>query len=118
MAKRLYEDICDRLDRELDEFFYSITGERMRPEELEILDKLLHSVKSVSTIKAMHNAGEEWDRGDYYKRSSYNSGEHDSNYGYSGHSEKDVMMSKLQKMMSDSTDPHEREVIQSYMHKL
>lgn len=117
MGKRLYEDICDRLDSELEEFFYSIKSDRMRPEELDVLDKLLHSVKSVSTIKAMKNAGEEWENGDYYKR-GYDNGERNDSRGYSGHSEKDIMTSKLQKMMEDATDPHEREIIKSYMHKL
>ena len=117
MAKRLYEDICDRLDKELEEYFYSIRNEKMRPEELDVLDKLLHSVKSVSTIKAMNNAGEEWERGDYYKK-DYDNGERSESHGYSGHSEKDIVMSKLQKMMNDASDPREREAIQSYMHKL
>lgn len=137
--KRLYEDICERLDKELHEYYYSIKNEKMTPEELDILDKILHAVKSVSTIKAMNDAYDERSSYDSYSnrsmRRSYDGygygydnrrgrdGDSDgryseNSYGYSGHSEKDVMMNKLQKMMDESNDQHEREIIQNYMHKL
>ena len=75
MGKRMYEDLCEMLEGELN----TITKKgELTKESLELIDKLTHAIKSVTTIKAMEDA-EKWDGGSSYR--GYSRGYH----AYDGH---------------------------------
>ena len=66
MGKRMYEDLCEMLEGELNTL--TKKGE-ITKESLELIDKLTHAIKSISTIKAMEEA-KEWEKGGSYGQGS------------------------------------------------
>lgn len=73
--KRMYEDLCGMLEKELDTL--TKKGD-ITSEDLTHIDKLTHSIKSISTIVAMEEAkenGGSYDgRGGYSRNNSYDGG--------------------------------------------
>ena len=65
--KMLYE-LCETLNKELEEVFKETTQKGMNSTYLDYIDKLTHSLKSVKTIIAM----EESKGGNYGNNGSYN----------------------------------------------
>ena len=100
---------------------------------LEMIDKLTHSIKSLDTIIAMEESGYSREEGYSGRRDSmgryadgasyarYNDGMEQSGYSgrrYSRDEGKANMISQLQSMMQDAPSSEEREVLQSAMSKL
>lgn len=111
----ILEKYCDRVDKELGELYTKISkSETLPPVDLESMDKLLHSLKSIKTVMAMleyDERGDEGYSGKYYsdpvytKRYSNDGGYSGNRYnrsmsrGYSRDSERSDMIRKLEDMM-------------------
>ena len=87
---------------------------------LDTIDKLTHSIKSISTIMAMEDAGYSRDYVDKYRGASYaqkrdSMGRYSRRYvdrrGYSRDEEMDRMVEKLEKMMEKTEDQNVRMAI-------
>lgn len=128
-AKELLEKYCERIEKELGDLYKNIEkSDTMPPATLEVMDKLLHSMKSVKTTLAMLEYGNEDDgySGKYYsapiyeRRYSQNgysgrddySGRRMMNKGYSRDSEKHDMIRKLEDMMARVRSDEEAMAIQ------
>ena len=113
-----YEQICDRLDCELDDYFAKKidSSPNMTLQDAEIIDLFLHSLKSIKTIMAME--GYDANRG--YSGSRYTSnyggrnfsernysGRRDSMGRYSRDSEKEDVMQKLETMLQNAKSEDE-----------
>lgn len=129
-----YYDLKKMLCKELEE----VTKRgNLSAGDLEVVDKLTHSIKSLVTIMAMEeNDGYSWARGRsnmgryndggsyerYYDDGGY-SGRRYSDGGYSGRrysrdEGKSHMIHQFEKLMDDATTQEEREVIQSALGRL
>ena len=123
------EKYCERMEKELEDQLKKIDKLNPLPlAELDISDKLLHSVKSIKTILAMLEYNDEEDNGysgkyysaPTYARRKYNNGGYSGNYssntsngrGYSRDSEKQDMIRKLENMMSRVLSDDEAMAIQ------
>ena len=125
-AKELLEKYCERIEKELGDLYKNIEkSDTMPPATLEVMDKLLHSMKSVKTTLAMI----EYDRDDdgysgkyysydrHYPQNGY-SGRSDDysgrrmSRGYSRDSEKHDMIRKLEDMMARVRTDEEAMAIQ------
>jgi len=105
----LKEMLEDELDKVVDKGVVS-------RDALDVIDKLTHSIKSIDTIIAMEDAG--YSYGDYSDaRGRGRNAKRDSmgRYSRGRYSYDDDSMSTLEHMMSNATDPHEREMIQKMM---
>ena len=71
--KRMYEDVCMMLEKELDSLSKK---DELTAESLEYIDKLTHAIKSISTIVAMEEAKEHGSYDNYSRGGSY-----DGSYG-------------------------------------
>lgn len=84
MSKKM-EELRDMLCEEL--WKVSKKGELSSPAELDAIDKLTHSIKSIDTIAAME---ESYNGGDRYSerngRSSYTNGSYNNSYNEGGNS--------------------------------
>ena len=75
--EELLHKYCERITQELDEKFVSIENvPKITPQDLEVIDMLLHSLKSIKTVLAMVESDNKYS-GTYYPRYS-------GNYSYSG----------------------------------
>ena len=115
--------------------------------DLDVIDKLTHSIKSLVTIMAMEEGGYSYeggnsngnsgarrrdsmgryaDGGSYNYRDGGNSGYSGRRYNDSGYSGrrysrdegKEHMMQQLEKLMDDASTQEDREIIQSAISKL
>lgn len=103
----LKEMLCDELEQ------IAHKGE-LSAGSLDTIDKLTHSIKSISTIMAMEDAGYSRDYVDKYRGASYaqkrdSMGRYSRRYmgrrgGYSRDEEMDRMVEKLEKMMEKTED--------------
>ena len=121
-AIEILEKYCERIEKELDDEYKKIEKlNPLPPGELEIVDKLLHSMKSVKTVLAMLEYSDDEDgySGKYYSTPSYTkrymnddrrySGDDYSGRrrGYSRDSEKSDMIHKLEDMMDRARTDNE-----------
>ena len=137
--ERLKKILCTEIDDTID----SIMREgKMSINDLEIIDKLTHSLKSVITTMAMEDSGYSYNdgysgargrssmgrygdggnSGRYYDNSGY-SGRRYSDGGYSGRrysrdEGKSYMIQQFEKLMNDVSSQEEHEVLQSAINKL
>lgn len=111
----LLEKYCERIEKELEDQYKKIEKlNPLPPTELDITDKLLHSMKSVKTVLAMLEYDEDDDDGysgsaptyaRRYVRSDRGYSGRDDSYssrrgGYSRDSERHDMVRKLEDMMN------------------
>lgn len=128
-----YYDLKKKLCKELEE----IADKReLSAGDLEVVDKLTHSIKSIVTIMAMDDSGYSYNDGysGARRRDSmgrYADGEYDDGYsgrrysdgGYSGRrysrdEGKSHMVQQFEKLMDDASSQEEREVLQSAINRL
>lgn len=137
MHEDLY-DLCETISREIGEANDKIraAGGKLSGSDVEYVDKLTHTLKSIKTILAMEDAGYSEDRyGRYdhpYERgSSYERGRagnvrrdsmgrysRDYRDGYSRNDGREELMDNLRAMMEESKDNNTRREIQQFMAKL
>lgn len=69
----MYEAICDALHREMDEMEekYSSGKAAMNREDLDMIDKMAHALKSIATYKAMVEGERSRTRRYYEPRDEY-----------------------------------------------
>lgn len=122
----LLENYCERIEKELGELYTKKIekSEVLSPADVDVTDKLLHSMKSIKTVLAMLEYDDESDNGysgkNYsaptYMRRRYNNGGYSGNTGnsrgYSRDSEKQDMIRKLENMMSRVRSDDEAMAIQ------
>ena len=128
-----YYDLKKKLCKELEE----IADKReLSAGDLEVIDKLTHSIKSIVTIMAMDDSGYSYNDGysGTRRRDSmgrYADGAQDDGYsgrrysdgGYSGRrysrdEGKSHMVQQFEKLMDDASSQEEREVLQSAINRL
>lgn len=141
-----YKQLKDILCTEIDEAVNSIMRQgKISLNDLEVIDKLTHSLKSVVTTMAMEDGGYSYNGGYSEARRSNNMGRYadggysgryygrNSNEGYSsrGYSDggysgrrysrdegKSYMIQQFEKLMEDTSTQEEREVLQSAINRL
>lgn len=124
----VYYNIKKMLCKELEEV--AKRGE-LSTGDLEVVDKLTHSIKSIVTIMAMEDSGYSYNDGYSGARRRdgmgryMNSGSYDSYYdgGYSGRrysrdEGKSHMIHQFEMLMNDASTQEERDVIQSALSRL
>ena len=132
-----YYDLKKMLCRELEEI---ARKQQLSAGDLEIVDKLTHSIKSIVTIMAMDDSGYSYNDGysgarrrdsmgryadggnsDRYYDDGYSGRRYYDNYqdrGYSRDEGKTHMIRQFEKMMDEASSPDVREVIQSALNKM
>jgi len=128
----LYYDLKKMLCRELDEI---ARQKELSMGDIEVVDKLTHSIKSLVTIMAMEDSGYSYGDGygGTYRRNEmgrYADGNYDDGYsgrryydgGYSGRrysrdEGKSYLIHQFEKLMENAS-PEEHEVLQSAINKL
>lgn len=146
MGLQMFYDLKKMLCKELDELTYKAKDGRIESEhDLETIDKLTHSIKSVETVIAMKEAQEEGESGytmpvymgdrrfvdgrmsnrmsrrggrsNTQRRDSMGRYSRDEMRGYSGHTEED-MIEELRDLMMDAKDDHTRMKFQRFIEDL
>jgi len=131
-----YHELKKMLCKELDEIVDKGRGE-LSAGDLDAVDKITHSIKSLVTIMAMEDTGYSYDNrmSGTYKRNRYNDGwdnrYYDNEYSgrryyddgyserrYSRDEAKTHMIHQFEKLMDDASSQGERDVIQSALNKL
>ena len=133
MGMQMYYDLKKMLCKELDTITYNSKNGRIENEhDLDIIDKLTHSIKSLETVIAMKEAQEEGESGysvPHYmgdrrfvnrsnrdddrmsnrmsRRDNSNMRRRSNNDGYSRHTE-DEMIEDLRDLMAEAKDEHTR----------
>lgn len=122
-----YYDLKKMLCRELEEI---ARKQQLSAGDLEIVDKLTHSIKSIVTIMAMDDSGYSYNDGYSGARRRDSMGRYDDGYsgrryydnyqdrGYSRDEGKTHMIRQFEKMMDEASSPDVREVIQSALNKM
>lgn len=90
--------------------------------DLETVDKLTHSIKSLLTIMAMEDSGYSR-RENVSKHTDYGRYYYDDGYGYSGRrysrdEGKSYMIQQFERLMNETSSPEEHEVLQSAINRL
>ena len=133
-------ELCETIMQEVSDANEKIreAGGKLTSGDLEYLDKVTHTLKSIkSTIAMMENEGNSYDGGSYddgysgrYSRRSYNDGSYargrgtyakrDSMGRYSsrGYSRDDGMIEKLRDLMEEAPNDQIRQDIQRLMQKM
>jgi len=128
-----YYDLKKKLCKELEE----IADKReLSAGDLEVVDKLTHSIKSIVTIMAMDDSGYSYNDGysgarrrdsmGRYADGAYDDGYSGRRYSDGGYSErrysrdegKSHMVQQFEKLMDDASSQEEREVLQSAINRL
>lgn len=146
MLENLHE-LCEKLERELKEVNTKLnqSGAKINSDDLSIIDKLTHSIKSVKTVIAMEEypdgySGEysgEYSRegGWNYNRPYYTSGNYYGNSGarrmrdsmgrytsrdsgYSRDASRQKMVDKLSTLLDDTMSDSERQAINECIEKI
>lgn len=124
-----YYDLKKMLCKELDMIMQESRGE-LSKSDLDTIDKLTHSIKSLVTIMAMEDSGYSYDGGYSGVRRHDSMGRYaDYDDGYSGRryydgrrysrdDGKSHMIHQFEKMMEESSSPEEHEVLQSAINRL
>lgn len=122
-----YYELKKMLCRELD---YITNKGELTPRDLDFVDKLTHSIKSLVTIMAMDEKYDNSGSGlygsyDNYDRGYGMSGRRDSmgrfapmTQGYSRDESKSQMLDHLNKMVNETNNKDERETIQRIINEL
>lgn len=144
MGMQTYYDIKKMLCKELDEMTYNGNGRIKNREELELIDLLTHSIKSVETVIAMNEAQESGKSGHFlypYGMNSFESNEASNrsrsrglsnaqkrnamgqfsreSYESRGYSREEAdMMSNLHDLMARAKDDHTRKKFQRFIEDL
>lgn len=126
MSKKM-EELRDMLCTEL--WKVSKKGEISSPAELEAIDKLTHSIKSIDTIMAMEESyGNEYSERNYDNGNSYARGR--SRYAkrdsmgrysrdrYSYDDSKEAMLEHIEQMMNSNTDERMRQAIRDFKYQI
>lgn len=140
-------DICDVVAQKLDRYNEKLSknGGEMSASDLEIIDKLTHTLKSVKTTIAMIEAedkdysGAYWDGKQYYdgqqsmdnmstrsqsgargrgSRAKRDSMGRYSRDGYSRDDAKEDMMNDLYELMDNAPDDHTRKKLERFINEL
>ena len=143
MGMQMYYDLKKMLCKELDTITYNSKNGRIENEhDLDIIDKLTHSIKSLETVIAMKEAQEEGESGynvPHYmgdrrfvnrsnrdddrmsnrmsRRDNSNMRRRSNNDGYSRHTE-DEMIEDLRDLMAEAKDEHTRMKFQRFIEDL
>lgn len=134
MSKKM-NDLRDMLCEEL--WKVSKKGEISSPAELEAIDKLTHSIKSIDTIMAMeeskendysergysksyNNSSDSYARGNnrYTKRDSMGRYSRDNSMRYSYDDSKEAMLEHIEQMMNSNTDERMRQAIRDFKYQI
>lgn len=126
-----YHELKDMLCRELEDL---VKKGELSPGDLDVVDKLTHSIKSLVTIMAMEDSGYSNDDGYRYsgrnrRRDSMGRYASDGSYNryyddrysgrrYSRDEGKDHMVQELESLMEEADSPEIREVMQNALKKL
>ena len=135
-------DICDVVTQKLERYNEKLSknGGEMSASDLEIIDKLTHTLKSVKTTIAMIEAedkgysGTYWDGKQYYDGQQSNRGQSGargrgsrakrdsmgrySRDGYSREDAKEDMMNDLYELMENAPDDHTRKKLERFINEL
>lgn len=125
MTKNAYYDLKDMLCRELEQV--TNKGE-LSAGELDVVDKLTHSIKSIATIMAMEDSGysnDDMQSGNSYARKRDSRGRYSRDYysrdgrsmGYS-RDDKARMIEQLEDMMQDAKSDMEREALRNCINQM
>lgn len=122
MSIQCYRDLKKMLCKELDEMTYNGNGRINTKEDLEIIDLLTHSIKSIDTVIAMSESqyrGESGFKMPNYVRNSFgglsSAPRRDSMGRYSRDTD---MMADLHELMSRAKDEHTRMKFQRFIEDL
>lgn len=124
---RVYDDICDMLNRELEQI---VQKKELTSNSLDIMGKAVDIVKDLSIVKAMEESGYS-ERYPYYmygddgyamdnsyargrKRDSMGRYSRDE-YPHEGYSRDNHTMNKLQEMLDNAKTEEERSMIRKWM---
>lgn len=126
--------LCAEIDETIDNI---MQNGKMSMNDLEILDKLTHTYKSILTSKAMDDSGYSYNDGysGLRGRSRDNMGRYMNYYdggysgrryydnGYSGRrysmdDGKSYMIGQFERLMNESSNPEEHEILQSAINRL
>ena len=134
-------DICDVVTQKLDRYNEKLSknGGEMSASDLEIIDKLTHTLKSVKTTIAMIEAEEKGYSGTYWDGKQYYDGQGSRNQsgargrgsrakrdsmgrysrdGYSREDAKEDMMNDLYELMENAPDDHTRKKLERFINEL
>ena len=125
MTKNAYYDLKDMLCRELEQV--TNKGE-LSAGELDVVDKLTHSIKSIATIMAMEDSGysnDDMQGENSYARKRDSRGRYSRDYysrdgrsmGYS-RDDKARMIEQLEDMMQDAKSDMEREALRNCINQM
>lgn len=134
MHEDLY-DLCETISREIGEANDKIraAGGKLSGSDVEYVDKLTHTLKSIKTILAMEGAGysedrygrydHPYERGSSYERGRTGNVRRDnmgrySRDGYSHNDGREELMENLRALMEESKDSDTRREIQQFMAKV
>ena len=129
-TRELLEKYCDRITKELQDLHKKIDkSETLAPADLESMNKLLHSMKSVKTILVMPEYDTDEDDGysgrympntntRRYSGNRYNNDGYSGKRSYSRDSEKSDMIRKLENMMDRVRTEDEALAIQDTLNVL
>ena len=118
-----FEDLlhayCERIERELEELWIKKIdpATQLNPSDVEVMDTLFHSLKSLKTVMSMMEGDKRYDSGysgSRYPISNY-SGKRDSMGRYSRDTEKENMMNNLNDMMKNVRSDDEAIAIRNAM---
>lgn len=140
MGTQTYYDIKKMLCKELDEMTYNGNGRIANREDLEIIDLLTHSIKSVETVIAMNEAQDGGKSGHYLHPYNYGRNSFEGNgggglstaqkrnamgqfsreaYESRGYSREEAdMISNLHDLMARAKDDHTRKKFQRFIEDL
>ena len=127
--KQLKNILCTEIDDTVEDI---MRNGKMSVNDLEVIDKLTHSLKSITTIMAMEDSGYSYNDGysgmhrrnsmERYADSGYsNRRYYDGEYSgrrYSRDEGKSYMIHKFENLMNDASTQEERDVLQSAINKL
>lgn len=126
-----YYDLKKTLCKELEKV---AEKKEMSAGDLDVIDKLTHSIKSLLTIMAMEEGGYSNEGGNSgargrsgmgryndggYSGRSYEDGYSGRRYNESGRRSRDsYLMGEIERLMNEASMPEEREVLQSAVNRL
>ena len=127
--KQLKNILCTEIDDTVEDI---MRNDKMSVNDLEVIDKLTHSLKSITTIMAMEDSGYSYNDGysgmrrrdgmgryadSGYSNRRYYDGEY-SGRRYSRDEGKSHMIHQFENLMNDASSQEERDVLQSAINKL
>ncbi len=109
----LREMLCEELDK------ITKKGELSSMGDVELVDKLTHSIKSIDTIMAMEDAGYSQDYSRAYSRGR-RTARRDSmgRYSSEGYSMNEELVSELRDMMNSAPDEKTRQEFHRFINKI